>query len=371
MTSPRDPGLHALDPSQLSERLAPLGVEPYRGLQAFRALHQSFAPSWSAVHQLPRAVRERLATELPLVWPEIAQRFVSADGTIRYLLRLADGEQVEAVYLPEEVFDDGAATERRRTTFCISTQAGCPVNCAFCLTATLGLRRSLLAGEIVAQVLTLMREHGLAARAGRPGARLNLVYMGMGEPFLNYDAVVQSIRILSLPEGAAIPPRRITVSTSGIVDKIARFGADFAPGARPRLAISLNASTDDQRQRLMPIHGAQGGLQALLAAARAYPLRPRERLTFEYVLLDGVNDSLDDADRVIRLLDGMAAKVNLIGWNAGPELGFRTPSAARITAFQRRLIAAGLPAWIRRPRGRDIYAACGQLKRAQADREAS
>ena len=342
---------------------AALGLTRYRAQQIFRALQQERAATWDAVRQLPAAVRGQLAEGFPLVWPVISQRIESSDGTVRYLLGLEDGKQVEAVYLPEEEFDGAGNVVRRRTTFCVSSQVGCAVNCQFCLTATMGLMRSLTAAEIVAQVQTLLREHGL--RPGQGLDRVNLVFMGMGEPFLNYENVTQAIRILTRPEGAGLAPRRITVSTSGVVDKIRRWGGEEFERGRPRLAISLNASHDEQRQALMPLHRGQGGMEGLLAAVRGVRLGAREYITFEYVLLAGINDALEDADRVLRLLHGIPAKVNLIAWNQGPELPFATPEREHVLAFQRRLIAGGMATYIRRPRGRDIYAACGQLSVAR------
>ncbi|MGH9505430.1 MAG: 23S rRNA (adenine(2503)-C(2))-methyltransferase RlmN [Terriglobales bacterium] len=343
-------------PEEMAARVAEWGWPRYRANQMFGALQRRRAASWEDAGGLPLAARRQLGAAMPFAWPAVVNRFAAADGTVRYLLRLDDGETVEAVFLPDEVFDAEGRTVRRRTTFCLSTQAGCPVNCQFCLTAKLGLKRNLTAGEIAGQVLRLMYEHRIAPGAG--GERLNLVYMGMGEPFLNYAAVMQSVRILTHPHGVGLPARRITVSTSGIVDKIRRFGAE--PN-RPRLAISLNATTDELRQRLMPLHRAQGGLAALTAAARAFPLGPRERLTWEYVLLAGINDRPADADRLTALSRGLRAKVNLIAWNAGPDIEFAQPTPETVLAFQRRLTAAGLPAYIRRPRGREVYAACGQL----------
>ncbi|HEY7837053.1 MAG TPA: 23S rRNA (adenine(2503)-C(2))-methyltransferase RlmN [Terriglobales bacterium] len=367
----------ALSPEELAEQLPALRpgrkMPRYRGAQIFHALHQEYAGDWEAVQTLPAEARSRLGEHFRLNWPRIAQRFASVDGTIRYLLELADGATpagavpaapatVEAVYLPDEVFDRAGASVRRRTTFCISTQVGCAVNCQFCLTATLGLMRSLTAGEIVGQVLTLLREHEL--RPGKGLDRVNLVLMGMGEPFLNYENVVRALRLLTLQEGAGLAPRRITVSTSGIVDKIRRWGQEGVetfPRGRPRLAISLNAPTDAQRQAIMPLNRGQGGLAALLAAVRTLPQGPREYVTFEYVLLAGVNDSLDDAARLLALVAEVRCKINLIAWNMGPSLPFRTPAPEQVLAFQSRLVAGGVATYIRRPRGQDIYAACGQL----------
>lgn len=363
-TSSRSLAALGLEPEDWCQQLEALQLPRYRGLQVFRSLQREQVSSWAEVYQLPAAVREHLAEEFNLGWPGVARRFESTDGTIRYLLALAGGGEVEAVYLPDEQFDGAGASIRKRTTFCISSQVGCAVNCQFCLTATLGLVRSLSAAEIVGQVLTLLRLHEL--RPGKGLDRVNLVFMGMGEPFLNYDNVVRAIRILTQPEGAGVAPRRITVSTSGIVDKISRWGQEVFPRGRPRLAISLNASNDHQRQALMPLNRGQGGLQALLQAAREFPFVPREYITFEYVLLAGVNDHLEDAGRVLELLRGLRCKVNLIAWNMGGELPYKTPPREQVLAFQRRLVEGGIATYIRRPRGRDIYAACGQLSAIQA-----
>jgi 23S rRNA (adenine2503-C2)-methyltransferase len=246
-----------------------------------------------------------------------------------------------------------AALSSRRATICLSSQAGCAVNCKFCMTALLGHQRNLTAGEIVGQVLVVLNDHRV--EIGRD--RINLVFMGQGEPFLNYDNFISAVRLLV--EGVGIPESRMTVSTSGIVPRIASLGAE---PVRPHLAISLNASNDALRDRIMPIN-RKWKLADILSAARAFPLRSRERLTFEYVLLAGVNDSPENAREVVALLRGIRAKVNLIALNPGPEIPFQTPSDASVARFQEVLIAAGIPTYLRRPRGRDIYAACGQLKR--------
>ena len=276
--------------------------------------------------------------------PEIAHRYESADGTRRYLLRLEDGRTVETVLMPE----DG------RDTVCISSQVGCPVDCKFCMTALMGLERNLSAGEIVGQVLLAARDNGLLA----DGTRLNIVMMGQGEPLLNLANVVKATRLLTDTEGVGIPQRRITVSTAGITPKIEELGRE---PVRPRLSVSLNASTEEMRQELMPIT-RKYHLKELLAACQAYPLRPWEKLTFEYVLLKGVNDSDADARRVVRLLANMNAKVNLIALNPGPGIPFETPDPERVASFQS-IVRRSMGCFIRKPRGLDIFAACGQLKR--------
>jgi len=244
--------------------------------------------------------------------------------------------------------------EGERDTICISSQVGCAVDCKFCMTALMGLERSLTAGEIVGQVLVVARENQLR----QDGGRLNIVMMGQGEPLLNLRQVVKATRILLDPGGFALSPRRITVSTAGIVPAIAELGRE---AVRPKLAISLNASNEEQRQQIMPLT-RKYHLADLLAACRAYPLRTWEKLTFEYVLLHGVNDSDTDARRVVRLLANLNAKVNLIALNPGPGIPYASPLPERVASFQA-ILRRSLPCFVRKPRGLDIYAACGQLKR--------
>jgi 23S rRNA (adenine2503-C2)-methyltransferase len=247
----------------------------------------------------------------------------------------------------------------KRDTICISSQVGCPVNCQFCLTALMGLERNLTAGEIVGQVLFVMQAHKISTSADHgPSDRLNIVMMGMGEPLLNLPNVIKATRILTDPAGIALSPKRITLSTAGIVPKIAELGRE---PVRPKLAISLNASNEEQRRELMPIT-RKYSLKDLLAACKAYPLRPWEKLTFEYVLLKGVNDTDADARAVVKLLAHLNAKINLIALNPGPGIQFETPDAERVGAFQA-IVRRAMPCFVRKPRGRDIFAACGQLKR--------
>jgi 23S rRNA (adenine2503-C2)-methyltransferase len=279
--------------------------------------------------------------------PALDTLYRSVDGTKRYLLRLADGRTVETVLMPEE----------DRDTICISSQVGCPVDCKFCMTALMGLERSLTAGEIVGQVLFVARDNGLDP-AGR---RLNIVMMGMGEPLLNLPNVLKATRILVDPGAVGMSERRITVSTSGIIPKIAELGQ---AEVRPKLAISLNASTEEMRCELMPIT-RKWHLSDLMEVCRAYPLRPWEKLTFEYVLLKGVNDTDADARRVVRLLGNLNCKVNLIALNPGPGIPYETPLPERVASFQE-IVRRSVPCFVRKPRGLDIYAACGQLKRNSA-----
>lgn len=344
--------LLGLGRDELEQLAVAAGQARYRGRQLFRGLYHRRARDFAAFTELDRDFRRHLAEHHQVTYPEIRRGFVSRDGSVRYLLGLEDGETLEAVYMPEE----------DRTTLCLSSQVGCAVDCRFCFTALLGLRRNLTAGEIVGQVLAIAEAQRIPART-----RLNLVFMGMGEPLLNLREVMRAVDILADAEGPAIPLRRITISTAGIVPKIhelARFPK------RPKLAVSLNASTDEQRTMLMPLN-RKYPLADLLAACRAFPLGPRERLTFEYVLLDGVNDSDADATRVAELLRGLRAKVNLIPFNPGPELPFRPSPLARVLAFQQVLTERRIPAFIRISRGQDIRGACGQLSLAGVAGEAA
>ena len=353
---------------ELSSVVENFGEPAYRARQLFDALYRQRVTSIDQVSTLPITIREKLKNsggELGL--PQIEKRFKSVDGTVRYLMSFADGQSVETVWMPEgdggeagDGSDSGNEEERspifNRATICVSSQVGCAVNCQFCLTAQLGVKRNLTVGEIVGQVIVVLNDH----QVDLTRQRLNIVFMGMGEPFLNYENFINAVRLLV--EGVGFSESRMTVSTAGIVPRIEDFGKE---AIRPKLAISLNASNDELRERVMPIN-RKWNLEALLGAARRFPLRNRERLTFEYVLLDHVNDSEQNAREVINLLQGIRCKVNLIALNPGPGISFNTPADLRVHAFQRLLVEAGIPAFIRRPRGRDIYAACGQLKRTVA-----
>jgi len=334
--------LVGMDLADLREALGP-ELPPYRAQQVYQALYRGGACDLVQITTLPSRMRSQLAATHPVGLPEIARVFESTDGTRRYLLRLEDGRTVETVLMPEG----------ERDTICISSQIGCPVDCKFCMTALLGLERSLTAGEIVGQVLLIARENHLRQERGR----LNIVMMGQGEPLLNLPNVVKATRILLDPAGFGLSPRRITVSTAGIIPKIEELGRE---PVRPKLAISLNASTEEMRRELMPIT-RKYHLADLLAACKAYPLRPWEKLTFEYVLLKGVNDTDADAKRVVKLLANLNTKLNLIALNPGPGIPYETPSPERVSSFQQ-IVRRSLPCFVRKPRGLDIYAACGQLK---------
>ena len=328
-------------------------AEPaYRGSQLYHALYAERRFDFAAMSNLPAAFRQRLAREAAIGLPQILRRHVSADGAIRYVLALPPDESapvstasapatIETVFMPEE----------SRQTICISTQAGCAVDCHFCLTATLGLIRNLSPGEIIGQALVALAENRHALKP-----QTNIVLMGQGEPLLNYDAVMAALRIALDPNAMALSPKHVTLSTSGIVPAIERLGQEKT---RPKLAISLNASSNEQRDRIMPVN-RKYPLEVLLGACRGYPLRPWERLTFEYVLLGGFNDSPDDAGRVVKLLANLRAKVNLIPWNPG-DLPYELPDPARIEEFRTILAAKDMPVFVRYSRGQDVMAACGQL----------
>jgi 23S rRNA (adenine2503-C2)-methyltransferase len=335
---------------EIQEALGPSEPE-YRAKQLFNAVYRQQAFDLIQITALPAALRRDLAATRPLGLPEIAHLYQSSDGTRRYLLRLDDGRSVETVLMPEG----------DRDTICISSQAGCAVGCKFCMTALLGLERNLTAGEIVGQVLLVARENGLRKPISSDPGRLNIVMMGQGEPLLNLANVLKATRILLDPDGVGLSPRRITVSTSGIVPQIDQLAAE---PIRPKLAISLNASTEEQRRELMPIT-RKYHLKDLLEACRRYPLRPWEKLTFEYVLLHGVNDTDADARRVVKLLANLNAKVNLIALNPGLEIPYETPAPEHVASFQQ-IVRRAMPCFIRKPRGLDIFAACGQLRRIEA-----
>jgi len=367
MNDPKQTELLGMDLPELTALAEQAQQPPYRGRQLFEAIYRQRIDRFEHISTLPEAFRSVLSNRgLRVGIPRIEKKFISRDGTVRYLVKFSDEQTVETVWMPEgdegETGDGSEAGEQTentsnrpwsRATICLSSQVGCAVDCQFCMTALLGVKRNLSAGEIVGQVLAVLDDQQVSP----PQDRVHLVFMGMGEPFLNYANFMKAARLLA--EGVAIPESRMTVSTAGIVPKIYDFGKE---PVRPKLAISLNASNDELRTRLMPIN-RKWNLEQLMQAARGFPLRPRERLTFEYVLLDGVNDSEQNAREVVALTSGMRAKINLIALNPGPGIAFRSPAEANVLKFQSILVNGGFPTFIRRPRGRDIYAACGQLKR--------
>ena len=336
-----------------------LGEPAYRGGQIYHALYAERRLDVAAMSNLPAALRERLVKEATITLPSVKHRYRSVDGSVRFLLGLSTPSEharmreasVEAVFMPSE----------GRQTICISTQAGCAVDCQFCLTAQLGLIRNLTAGEIVAQVLLPLIEMSApkaeSDEESTLAAQTNVVLMGQGEPLLNFENTFAALRILLDPKGTGLSPKHVTLSTSGIVPGMERMAKEEV---RPKLAISLNASNDEQRDRLMPIN-KKYPLKDLIGACRKYPLRNWEHLTFEYVMLGGVNDTPEDARRVVQLLAPLKrVKVNLIPWNPG-ELPFQETDEARLEEFRRILTDRGVPAFVRYSRGRDVMAACGQL----------
>ncbi len=400
--------LFGLDTESLATLLAELGEPAFRSRQLAEAIYRQHITEIDAISTFPAILRRRLADSgWEIGRPRIAQIFRSIDGTERYLVECRNGnnlpamktvvpETVETVWMPEgdggETGDEsdteetqtlGAPFFRRsslderisrepqpasssrtkswsRATICVSSQIGCAVNCQFCLTAKLGLAAAaanLTAGEIAGQVVSVMDRHKV--EVGRD--RLNLVFMGMGEPFLNYASFMAAVRLLVREVG--LSPRRMTVSTSGIVPGIEQF-AQEPPDLRPKLAISLNAPNDAVRSTVMPIN-RKWPIASLMDAVRRIPLRPHERITFEYVLLSGVTDRPEHAQEVARLVRraNLPAKVNLIAWNPGPGIPYAIPTPESVESFKAALAAEGIPVYLRQPRGRDIYAACGQLKR--------
>lgn len=332
----------------LAEMKAMLGpaLPAFRSRQLYEAVYKNRVSSIDDISNFPKDLRASLGQSHSLALPEVQSRFDSVDGTQRYLLKLEDSKTVETVLMPEG----------ERYTFCISSQVGCPVNCQFCLTALMGLERNLSAGEIVGQILKVAALNGLETSIDR----LNIVMMGQGEPLLNLPNVIRATRILLDENGVGFSPRRVTVSTSGILPKMLELAKE---PVRPKLAISLNASNEEQRQEIMPIT-RKYHLKDLMEVCRNYPLRSWEKLTFEYVLLKDVNDTDADARRVAKLVSNINCKVNLIALNPGPGIAFETPTPERVHSFQE-IVQRAVPCFVRRPRGLDVYAACGQLKRME------
>ncbi|HWS88398.1 MAG TPA: 23S rRNA (adenine(2503)-C(2))-methyltransferase RlmN [Pyrinomonadaceae bacterium] len=348
--------LTGLTQAELERFVEGLGEPAYRGRQLFGALQRRRLRSFEEMTDLPKAFRARLAERATASTLTVESRYVAQDGTRRYLMKTHDGLPVETVFIPEE----------RRDTVCFSSQSGCPLQCDFCLTAKLGLLRTLTAGEMVEQIVVALNDaYGVGSKTPRG---TNLVAMGAGEPFLAFDPLMKALGVMADTEGLFIVPNRVTVSTAGVVPKIKELAR--VP-ERPHLAISLAAPTDELRDRLMPIN-RRWPLSELLAACKEFEesLKPGERFTFEYVLLDGVNDSDEHARQLANLLNRhqLRAKVNLIPHNPAEELPYRPSPPERVAAFKAVLEAKGVHAYVRRPRGRDIYAACGQLaaRRTQA-----
>ena len=322
---------------------------PFRATQIYKSVYQRAFDSFELMTDLPKALRSSLSEEWDIKLSPVHRRFDSIDGTRRYLVRLRDGEFAETVFIPEE----------HRSTICISSQVGCALACTFCLTGQLGLTRHLSAGEIVSQALIAQRDN--LSEDSRDS--FNIVLMGMGEPLHNYDNVMKAIRILHDEHGLNMSMSRITLSTAGLLPGIERLAEE---PVIPNLAISLTGATNEKRNELMPIN-RKYPIEALLEAVRRFPLKHRQRVTFEYVLLRGVTDAREDALSLVKLLQGIPAKVNLIPLNEAEELNYSRPSDAAVEQFQRILIQHNISAFVRKNRGNDISAACGQLKKKWAD----
>jgi 23S rRNA (adenine2503-C2)-methyltransferase len=342
--------LFGMGKEALAALVAERGEPAFRARQLYGWLYNRRVRAFDAMANLPKALRVALAEAFDLRWPEVAERALSFDGTRKYLFRLEDGATIEAVYIPEDA----------RRTICISTQAGCPLKCAFCLTGIAGYTRNLKAGEILGQVATVMEEHPATAthphRRGEDPFSWNIVVMGMGEPLLNYEQVSRALAIILSDWGLSFSWRHVTVSTAGIPEGIARLGRDVLVN----LAVSLNAPDDPTRDRIMPVN-RKYPLDVLMAALRAYPLKRGRRITLEYVLLKGINDTDDHARALVGLVNGIPVKINLIPFNAFTDAPFLRPDDSRVLAFQEILIYAHLNAIIRKSKGGEIAAACGQL----------
>jgi 23S rRNA (adenine2503-C2)-methyltransferase len=343
------PNAAGMGRAELRALLASIGEAAFRADQVFEGLYKHRYGAWEDFTNLSKALRAQLAGAAALAWPEIVQSLPSRDHSTKHAFRLADGKEVEGVHMPYA----------NRTTLCLSSQVGCAMGCTFCATGQMGILRNLTPGEIVGQVVAMLRRHGTPVGPDGEPDPLNLVFMGMGEPLHNLDNLMAAFETLTDPKGLAISPKRITVSTSGLVSGIERLGA-FP--RRPRLAVSLNGTTDAYRSQIMPVNRVWN-LEALMAALGRFPLQTNERITLEYVLLKGVTDSLEDGQRLVDLASRFPSKVNLIPFNPHEGSGFEAPDEARVSALCRMLSDAGVIVSVRRSRGQDIGGACGQLVR--------
>ncbi len=335
------PDLAELERPALETALEARGHERFRARQIFGWLYKRGVSDVAAMTDLSRELRATLSSDFTIATPTLAHRDTSIDGTEKFLLKLGDGLQVESVFIPDTP----------AMTFCISTQVGCAMACAFCLTGKMGLVRNLTAGEIVGQVRVLVHATNLH------DTPFNIVLMGMGEPLHNYDETMKAIRILCDQHGFALPARRITLSTVGLLPQLEQLARE---PLMPNLAISLHAPTDAQRGELVPIN-RKWGIAEIIAACKRFPLKKRSRITFEYVLLAGVNDRPEDARKLARLLQGVKAKVNVIPLNAAAGIPFERPSDAAVDRFAKIVAEQDVTVSVRKSRGRDIRAACGQL----------
>jgi 23S rRNA (adenine2503-C2)-methyltransferase len=350
MTTP-SADLAGLERHELEEALEAMGRPRFHARQIFGWIHRRGITDFALMSDLGRELRGQLAGRFEIGTPAVVRKEVSTDGTTKLLLRLADGKAIESVCIPEHPPEIGGTTAADRLTFCLSTQVGCAMKCAFCLTGRMGIDRNLSAGEIVGQVRVLCRELDALDR------RFTIVLMGMGEPLHNYESTMKALRILADEHGLAVSPRRVTLSTVGVLPALERLATE---PLMPNLAISLHSTTEAQRDMLVPIN-RKYGIEELLAACRRFPLKRRERITFEYVMLRDVNDAPEDARRLVRLLSGIKAKVNLLPLNEAAGIPFERPSDAAVNRFAAILAERGVTVSVRKSRGRDIRAACGQL----------
>ena len=330
-----------LELGALEDAFARLGHPRFHARQVFQWIHKRGVTDFAGMSDLSREMRAQLADEFQILTPKVIRTERSIDGTTKLLLRLADGKQIESVFIPDTPSQ----------TFCISTQVGCAMRCAFCLTGKMGIDRNLTAGEIAGQVRVLARELNML------DTRFNIVLMGMGEPLHNYEATMKALRILADDHGMSVNPRRVTLSTVGVLPALEKLATE---PVMPNLAISLHSTTEDQRDMLVPIN-RKYGLKELLDACRRFPVKRRERITFEYVMLDGVNDTPEDARRLVRLLHGIRGKVNLLPLNEAAGIPYKRPSDDRVNRFAKIVADHGITVSVRKSRGRDIRAACGQL----------
>ena len=336
---------------ELEQALHDLGHPRFHARQIFQWIHKRGVSDFALMSDLSRELRATLAAHFDIDTPGVVRREQSTDGTAKFLLALGDGKRIETVCIPENPADPHHPADADRVTFCVSTQVGCAMRCAFCLTGKMGIDRNLTAGEIVGQVRVLVRELNL------PDHRFNIVLMGMGEPLHNYEATMKALRILADEHGMGLSPRRVTLSTVGVLPALERLATE---PVMPNLAISLHATTEEQRDLLVPIN-RKYSIEELLNACRRFPLKRRERITFEYVMLKDVNDTPEDARRLVRLLTGIKGKVNLLPLNEAAGIPFERPSDAAVNRFARILSERGVTVSVRKSRGRDIRAACGQL----------
>ena len=335
------PDLAGFEQHDIEQALVRLGHPKFHARQIFQWIHKRGVTDFAVMSDVGRELRQQLTDRFDILTPQVVRKERSTDGTTKFLLRLADGKQIESVFIPDTPSQ----------TFCISTQVGCAMRCAFCLTGKMGIDRNLTAGEIAGQVRVLARELQML------DVRFNIVLMGMGEPLHNYEATMKALRILADEHGLAVSPRRITLSTVGVLPALERLATE---PVMPNLAISLHSTTEEQRDLLVPIN-RKYGLEELLDACRRFPVKRRERITFEYVMLRGVNDTPDDARRLVRLLHGIRGKVNLLPLNEAAGIPFERPSDETVNRFAKILADHGVTVSVRKSRGRDIRAACGQL----------